>query len=192
MEWVFPALARQLKLKQQKSVISGTPLCWTPKSWTTRTLLVTSCLRIPICSTDHQMHGAICPFWLAETRENALPGHRDKFSGHNKMLCILEPLPHFHAHWLPVHIHSQPRAPVPLFWVPLSCRLNPNVCPLGSLIQAWPQVHIIKPCFSATWGRQLEGVLLFLGLGFRLRWSLPLPSHTSQEVVPSQQILPNQ
>ena len=37
------------------------------------------------------MHGAICPFWLAETRENALPGHRDKFSGHNKMLCMESP-----------------------------------------------------------------------------------------------------
>ena len=82
MEWAFPALARQLKLKQQKSVISSAPLCWILKSWTARTLLVTSCLRIPICSTDHQMHGAICPFWLAETRENALPAHRDKFSGH--------------------------------------------------------------------------------------------------------------
>ena len=47
----------------------------------------------------------------------------------------LEPLHHFHAHWLPGHIHSQPQAPVPLFWVPLSHCLNPNVCPLGGLIQ---------------------------------------------------------
>ena len=63
--------------------------------------------------------------------------------------------------------------------LPLS---KPKCMSPGEPYPVWPQVQMIKPFFSATWGRRLEGVLPFLDLasGYALTWPLPLLSHTSQ------------
>lgn len=50
------------------------------------------------------------------------------------MICSLdlESPHHFHAHWIPLHIHSQLQVPVFLFWWPALQLPEPKLMPLGT------------------------------------------------------------